>query len=48
MDEDWIRSIKSSCVDHCPQIVPRYVWEAERFEWSVSTLEAMKNRIYPL
>ncbi|KNB45706.1 chitinase domain-containing protein 1 [Blastocystis sp. subtype 4] len=34
VDQDWIQSIKSKCVDHCPLIVPRYVWEAEKFEWN--------------
>lgn len=48
MDQDWIQSIKSKCMDHCPLIVPRYVWEAEKFEWNVNALEMLKDRIYPL
>ena len=48
VDLDWIQSIKSQCLDHCPLIVPRYVWEAEKFEWGVSDIEIVKARTFLL
>lgn len=35
IDADWIEEVKSNCGEHCPYIVPRYVWEADSLVWTV-------------
>ena len=38
IDEGWMREVRSHCVSKCPYIVPRIMWEADRFSPEVHPL----------